>query len=544
VKPGLAAALAAIVTVGACASPSPPADPEGELVSFDQEPLTLDPQKAFYIPDVGKVELLFSSLLTFDRDGKKLIPDAAAALPEISADGLTYRLTLRAGLRDSRGHPIVAGDFVYSFQRLCDPATANDLVFPLYAIRGCERYRSEPSTATPDDLARDRAALGVSASDDRTIRFDLREPAPYFSMALTLWYAVPVSAAAVATGDRWTEAATIVGNGSFTLSEWRHRERMVFVRNEFHEPKAKLKRIVLRIGIGTPAAALAAYRAGEVDTLGVAADIKEAVLADPVLTRQIVRPPATCTTFYAFNVRKPPVDDPLVRLALAKSFDRATYARDMLSGLAEPTRSFVPPGVPGSDPDDDAQAYDPAAARELLARSSYAGRLPPIELAFSPSKQGSAIAQWLQGRWRTELGADVRPSPIDATTFFQFDKQPATAPQLISRGLCVGFPDPEFFLSTGFASRSPGGRTGYKSEAFDRLVAEADRTTDPSRRAALYRDAQRILTKDAPAIFVASGGSWMLVQPWVHGYSLTALDHVFGRLGLSELFVEKKPQKN
>jgi oligopeptide transport system substrate-binding protein len=66
----------------------------------------------------------------------------------------------------SNNTPITAHDFVFSWRRFADPATAAPMGFYLTPIH------------TTD--AKDPAALAVRAVDDFTFQFDLAFPAPFF----------------------------------------------------------------------------------------------------------------------------------------------------------------------------------------------------------------------------------------------------------------------------------------------------------------------------------------------------------------------------
>jgi oligopeptide transport system substrate-binding protein len=541
----LAVVIAAATLLSACVTAPPPAeaDPNGELVILGAEPTPqhLDPQQAAFVSEVSEVALLFDTLLTYDRSGTKLVPASASELPQRSSDGLTYTIGLRTGLEYSDGRPLTAADFVFAFRHLCDPTTRSQFAGSAFAIAGCEKYHADdPAKTAPADLAADRAALGVIATDDHTLTFTLAAPASYFPFILASWFTAPTREDAVAKGDRWTEPATFVGNGLFRMVSWSHRVQMVLERNDRHRPVAKLKRIVLDLAFQS-SAALAAYREGGLDALGLGIDQKAGVEADPVLSKQLQTAQSACTSFYGFNVRRPPFDDPLVRLAFAKSFDRATYTTDLLRGAARPTLTFIPPGLPGYDPDDSAQAFDPPAARGLLARSRYAGALPAVRLTFSPSALGTPILRAVADGWQRNLGVDVQLDPIDGTTALELQRRPETVPQLAGYAWCADYPDPQNFLQTVFTSTTTTGHTNYSSPAYDDLIRRAEAQIDPAVRLSLYKDAQRLLTADAPAIFVSVATSAFLIAPRVHGTHFTPLDHAFSQFTLSEVYVERRP---
>jgi ABC-type oligopeptide transport system substrate-binding subunit len=539
--------LAAVFLIALACTPTPPsipADPDGEIRIVGSEPVLhhLDPQQALFTTEVGQVSLLFDTLLTYDRSGVKLVPALAESLPQVSADGLSYTVRLRSGLVYSDGRALKAGDFVFAYRHLCDPATASEFAFAAAVVAGCERFHADDATRTPpDQLARDRDAVGVSAADDRTVTYRLAARAAYFPHLLASWLTAPTREDIVARGDSWTEAGTLVGNGLFRLVSWTHRQRMVFERNDLHQPKAKLKRIVMELAVSGASAAFAAFRNGEIDVLSVSADLKAAVESDPGLAARTVALDSPCTTFFALNVRRPPFDDANVRLAFAKSFDRETWSREQLAGLGAPIATFIPPGIPGHDAADDTQALDVSAARALIAHSRYAAGLPPVRLTITGTAAAKRQFQPVLDAWHAAFGVDAELSPVDPTTAREILSSPGTLPQMTVQGWCAAYPDPQDFLSLVFTSVSTVGHTNYANPAYDDLVRRADAETDPALRAGLYRDAQRILTKDAPAIFASSARSKTLIAERVHGQSITPFDRIFSQFTLSDVYVPLPP---
>src|SRR5690349_13174789 len=77
---------------------------------------TLDPAFAWNPEDDPYLGLLFEGLVAFDDSGR--VRAACADLPEVSADGRTYRFKLRPGLTYADGDTVRAGDFVHGIRRL------------------------------------------------------------------------------------------------------------------------------------------------------------------------------------------------------------------------------------------------------------------------------------------------------------------------------------------------------------------------------------------------------------------------------------------
>jgi len=537
VRRGLCLTLLAWLLACACTQQLPiaspdPADPNGEIrTSLAAEPDTIDPQRESFPDEIAQTLMVYEPLLTFDLKTLQPVPAAARAMPDVSDDGLTVTFTLRDGATYSDGAPLRAQDFVNGWTRLCDPTIASGFVFVGYVISGCQRWNNlDPKRATAFELAAARADLGVRALDDRRILFTLTRPAPYFLAIAALWVGAPVRAADVsAGGDHWTEPRTFIGNGPFRLTEWTHGERLVFERNDRYRSPAKLKRWT-KVVVTDPAIAKTAFADGELDVTSAGKDDPGAVSAPP-----------SATFYIGLNVQRPPFDDPKVRLAFARSLDRAAYVRDVLDQPAVPTASLIPAGLPGADPFDDAQAFDPAFARALLAASRYRSPLPPMEFSYrTNAPRAIAQAKWAIAQWKTNLGVTVVEHPIGDCGFCPLVKKAEEAPQIFVLGWSLDYPDAQDWLPTIFRSNTAVQHTGYRSDTFDGLVDRADVERDPVTRLDLYRQAQRLLTSDAPAIFLYSTERRYLINPRVRGYALTASDWEFAQFAIASMYVTKQ----
>jgi oligopeptide transport system substrate-binding protein len=153
--------------------------------------------------------------------------------------------------------------------------------------------------------------------------------------------------------------------------------------------------------------------------------------------------------------------------------------------------------------------------------------------------RAAAEAKWAIDQWRANLGVTVIEHPIGDCGFCQLVKRPELAPQIFALGWSLDYPDPQDWLPTIFRSNSAVQHTGYKSIEFDSLVDRADVERDPAKRLALYRQAQRVLTRDAPVAFLYSSRTRYLVSPRLRGYTLTASDWEFGQFTIATMYVAK-----
>ena len=519
-------------------------DPNGELITnMGSEPDTIDPHRASFVGEIAVIMSVFEGLMTLDPKTLKAVPAAAAKDPVVSADSKTWTFTLRDGLKFSDGTPLTARDFERGFLRTCDPATLGDYSFVLYIIEGCEDWNlMDPRKASAAELAAARGRTGVKALDDKTIEFRLREPATYFGSIAYMWVGMPVKAESLEKGgEQWTEPATYIGNGPFKLVEWRHNQEMVFERNELYwRGVPKLKRWT-RVMYNEGAVAFAAYRANDLDVIGVAAEDLRVVESDPELKAQASDVSGSCTFYVGFNASKPPFDDVKVRQAFARSFDRVSYVNDVQKLGTPANGGFIPPGIPGHDPNDEEQKFDPAAAKGLLAASTYAGQqvLTNMRFTYSSNARTKTRVEFLQQQWKTNLGIEVVPDPIDSTAYAQLVKSPETLPLMFILGWCADYPHPQNWLTTVFHSGSLS-RTGWTNPEFDQLTRQADQDPDEAKALETYQKASRILSREAPVAWLYYDAGKRLTKPWVGGITTTPIDATFGQFRLWEIYVTKK----
>ncbi|MFM8886338.1 MAG: ABC transporter substrate-binding protein, partial [Chthoniobacterales bacterium] len=145
--------------------------PRADLVFLNgAEPETLDPALITGQPEGRVANALFEGLLTFDEHGKPQ-PGMAESW-EVSPDGRVYTFTVRDGLTWSDGEPLTAQDFADSWRRTLDPATASEYAYQLHYINNAKAFNEGALT--------DFSQVGVSVTDERTLRVELENPTPFF----------------------------------------------------------------------------------------------------------------------------------------------------------------------------------------------------------------------------------------------------------------------------------------------------------------------------------------------------------------------------
>jgi ABC-type oligopeptide transport system substrate-binding subunit len=487
------------------------------------DPSSFDPARTSTVIEADILYDLFEGLLTYDAAGG-LVPGAAESW-SVSADGLIYTFRLRDA-RWSNGDPVRAGDFVFSFRRLLDPATAAEYANLYYPIRNAEavaRGRAPPET------------LGVRALDDRTLEIALERPTPYFLAVVAHQTAAPVNPRNVAEfGRAFARPGALVSNGAFRLESFTPNDATVLVKNPyFHAARSvALDREVID-SIDDRASAFLRFRAGEIDSYDDApADelgfVKEALKDEFHVT------PTLGVLYLAFNTRKPPFDDARVRNALSMVVDREFLAESIWGGAMAPAYAFVPPGIDNYAPGVAAEFADLSPierdekARELLRQAGYgAGRPLTIELRFNTSENNKATAVAVADMWRP-LG--VTTSLVNADVKTHYGLLQSGGDFDVARAGWIGdYADPQNFLFLFESGAGPLNYARWSNPAYDALMAKAEGQADLGLRARTLAEAERLLLSEEPVIPLLFYESKTMVSRRVKGWTDNLLDRHLAR---------------
>ena len=493
------------------------------------EPGTLDPQRATDTDSVSILRQIYSTLLILDQN-QQLQADVAREIPTldnggISADGLTYTFKLRDDLKWSDGTPLVAQAFVDGAKRLFEPGSANFYV-DFYRVLAAGGANADLEQALADGVEGDELTaleqaivdnLEVSAPDDKTVVYKLNKQSPVFLLLATMWPLYPVRQDIIdANGDQWWEAATHIGNGMFTLSSWNHDENITLTKNPNWHRQSFLDTIEIDF-IDDDAVAFLAYKEGELDivTLGPAELVQ--VRGDEALKEEFQTYASLVTIGIYFNNDDPALAIKEVRQALASAIDRTEYAEVVREGAVGPAYGWVPPGMPGFDPEVGKQ-YDEATdkAADLLADGGFAGGGGlEFEILTTDSSISKLTNAWLKEQWETNLGVKITFNVVERATYFA-DRNSGNY-QITTGGWGADYPDPQNWMPL---FRSGGGLNSgnYSNTAFDALIEAADVELDNDKRIQNYLDAQVIMLEDVPFAPLYHGRRNMLVKPWVQGF--------------------------
>jgi oligopeptide transport system substrate-binding protein len=454
---------------------------------------------------------------------------AAAEEWEFSEAGDVVTFTLRSNLQYSDGSPLTSENFRYAIDRNCDSATAGEYQSILWEVVGCQEFSTTPATDTAAYEAA-REGLGVETPDEQTLVISFTNPAPYATYLMGLWVVYPVKQELVEQGGEnwWQQAQYHVGNGPFRITDIQENQLITFEGNENYWEGPPAAGGIEYVYQGDSAVALAAYQQGDLDIMSPDSSQLPLLEGDPELSDELVRYPAAQTTQIQFKLNAEPFNDPKVREAFAYAFDRETYARDIANGSVIPTLTWIPEGLPGTV-ETEQFAFDPEAAKQALAESSYgsAENLPEISFTYNNDDPATAPRmEWIAGQYRDILGVNITLDPLEGKAVVALKKDNETYPQMSIGGWIQDYPDPQNWLSVYWKSNATfAQRFGYKNTELDDLLNQADvEVTDPERRVELYEQAHQILIDEQPAINLFNPAAIFLVKPTVTGYEESPSD--------------------
>lgn len=480
----------------------------------------LDPQLATLGSDYTVLSSLMEGLVAEDPVDLHPVPGVAENWNQ-SADGLTYTFYLRADARWSNGDPVTAADFIASWHRMLSPKLGASNASQLYVIQGAEAFNRG---------AADFSTVGLKAPSPRVLVVVLEHPAPWFLSLLcgTAWMPVPIATigtygALDERGNPWAQPGRWVGNGPFNLVSWKHGQEIVVSRSATYWDRGHVTLSEIHFhAFDSVDAEERAFRAGQLHVTealppgkvdSYRKDAPDLLHIDPLLG----------TYFLRLNVRKPGLDDPRVRLALALAVDRQGLVDRVLRGGQVPADEFTPAGLGGysSQP---AQRQHLEEATRLLAEAGHAGGqgLPEFELLFNSSETHKLIAEALQEMWRRDLGVKVRLTNADLKTIE--DARRSGAFEILRSSWIAEYADPSSFLDV-FRSDSGNNFTGWANADYDALLFKAERTPDAAERNGLYARAESLLLSEAPVVCLYHYTHVYLMRPSVKGWHPTLLDH-------------------
>jgi len=421
---------------------------------------------------------------------------------EVKENGKVYILHLRKDLKFADGSPCTAETLKWSIDRVA-------------------KIEGDPSWFVLDFVE------STEVIDDYTLKITLQNPISFFPAILAVPTYFPVSPNAYPF-DEISPDNTAGSVGPYMITKWVRDQQLVLEANPhfFGEPP-KTPKVVIKF-YSTSTALRMALESGEIDiawrTLSPT-DI-EALKGKGEFT--VYEAPSSYIRYIVFNTNIPPLDNPLVRKALAAALNRQEIVEKVFLGTAEPLYSLVPNGM-WSHIDIFKDKYGDGnleLAKQLLKQAGYSEENKlKVELWYTPEHYGDTeadVAALIKEAWEATGMVEVTVKSAEWSTYLQYTREGSLMITLY--GWYPDYLDPDDylypFLHTG-SNRWLG--NPYSDPEMDELLDQAQVEMDQSKRETLYKQVQEKLAEDVPIVPIFQGKLYLVAKKNVHGIVLDQL---------------------
>jgi oligopeptide transport system substrate-binding protein len=590
------------------------------------EPETLDPQVPDGQPEARVFMAIYDGLVEYDPKTLQPIP-AIAKSWDASSRVDEFIFHLRDNAKWSDGTPITSKDFVYSIRRGFKPdtlsRTANLGFFIKYSeaynggqvfvkkgesfllaqdfgetetaastvgpetefhkfiqsperltLDGDEKKRAKQIAADPKLKAAVEGAefvpveatdIGVEAIDDYTLRITLRQSAPFFLGLLGHQFFKLVPQHVIERyGKDWVRPEHIVTNGAFKVKEHRPYDVLKVERDPNYWDAGNVHLAGIEFyPIEEQATQLNLYKAGSVDAF-----LNHTVLLPWIdvikqYKDEYMNFPEAATSAYGINIKKPPFDNPKVRMAFSLAVDRVALSN--FRKITKPLFSVTPSGVfPEYDKAKERvreelrrqkrehvneEGFDPEQARKLLSEAGFPVvkngddyscpnfPIDKVEVAFNTAESNRQIAEFVQAQWARNLGIRVSLNSMEFKTFLPFRHElqyPGFAQTLWS----ADYMDPYTFLSL-YYGEGANGDTGFHDSKFEKMLDDANAELDTQKRYEMLARAEYYLRDQMPMVTLTINATNWMKKPYLKGIypnPMTLLPWKFA-------YIEQDPEK-
>ena len=230
--------------------------------------------------------------------------------------------------------------------------------------------------------------------------------------------------------------------------------------------------------------------------------------AQAIPSLDVVISPSIVARYLALNTMKKPFDDLRVREALNYAVDKTAFTKIVFNGYATTMDAPIPPNL-GFYSRQGAWPYDPAKAKALLSEAGYPDGFS-VELWGATSTLAKRAMEFLQQQFAA-VGVKVTVAPLEAgvltAKLWNVQKPEDATMQMDYTGWSSSTGDADWGLRPLLYSKSfPPNLFNiayYHSATADAAIEAGLASADQSKRAAAYAQAQAIIWKDAPWVFLS-----------------------------------------
>jgi peptide/nickel transport system substrate-binding protein len=454
---------------------------------------SFDPAEAY---DYFGSEVVFNTaetLVTYAPNAVKPSALLAAALPVISADGLTYTFQLRTGVKFQDGTAMDAAAVKFSLERAKafgdkDSEAAGFLLSGIKDIATPSATTVVITLTAPDVAFLSKLAYSVAS---------IVSPTAYKTNVLSGTETGPAVLAKYKTD-------TIVGTGPYKLVSYKEKQSLEFQANpSYWGTRPKAGKILVRLFDKSSALKLALQN-HEVDIAFRSLQPDELASFRTASGFTVVEGQGPGIRYVVFNVNTAPWNDPNMRKALAAALDRTPVVNEVLKGTGKALDSMIPPTFPTHDPAWTSlygSGGDTAKVNAFLTAAGVpAGQKVNVDFWFSPTHYGdteASVAQVIARTLEATGRFSVKISNVEWAEYGQ--KRKAGEMPVFLMGWFPDYLDEDDYLAP-FADPKIFDPAKWNDPQMLSLVAAQASELDPTKRATIIKQAQSYMADQTPYV--------------------------------------------
>jgi peptide/nickel transport system substrate-binding protein len=418
-----------------------------------------DPTGSTVLANIHLEDLVFDRLWEVDwaSESTDYVPRLAISWGYL-ADGVTLEIKLKSGVKFQDGSDFGAEDVAASVERYSDPTKPMGF------------FWAEPIVAT--------------VVDPLTIDLKTKSGQPYAPLLNNLSWISIMSSDDIKNEE--TLKARMNGTGPYKFVSYANGEVVMAANENYWDKVPQIKNVIYRY-VADSSTRLSALQSGQADLIErVDSDQIPTIKADANLDLLTVDSIEQKDLVFKWQV--PPMNEVLVRQAIAYAIDRETIVKDIMGGYATVADSFVAPVAWGYAPAKGFPTFDPTKAKALLVQAGYPGGqgLPELtyltSVGFYPKTQeyGEVIVSNL-----ADVGIKCKLVPMETASWLNALYTPNSG-SMVDTGWMPPAMEPDITLAALY--KNPGLTTGGGTAEITDAIVNESRMVDPVKRAAYLKD--------------------------------------------------------
>jgi peptide/nickel transport system substrate-binding protein len=500
--------------LAACSSGSPSTNPSGSAstsltpksggnlavaILGGSDADTVDAHSEVSQPDSSRVMTLYEGLVRLDLDGKLVNILAEEMTP--NADATMWTIKVKSGVTFHNGKTLKAEDIQYTFQRIADPKAP----------------KAGATALAPLDIA------NIKIVDDQTLQVPMKTPYASFPESISAVYffgVVPIG----------YDPKKPVGTGAFKLDSFTPGQQSVMSKfsGYWQTGLPYLDSVTIIDSFGTDTAAFNALQGGQVQAFAYAplSLVQQAQSGGPI--KALVSKPGQWTPF-TMRVDTAPFNDVRVRQAFRLIVDRKQLIAQSLSGYGSVGNDVFSQWdhcYDGSLKRD----QDLGQAKSLLSQAGQAGLT--VELVTSDFAAGVVQAAQVFAQQAKGAGVTVKVRQVPAGVFY--------GTQYLSWPFAQDYWAYSPYLSQvaqGSVKTAPFNETHWDDPTYNNLYAQAQATTDATKRCELINEMEKIDYDQGGYIIASYNQGVDLLAKNVEGFEPAATGIALGNFGFDHAWM-------